>query len=364
MKKIEVIIPGSNPYPVYIGHGVFDKINNLIKEKNSASNILAVLDKNAYKLHREKIETAFMKFENKVKILKLKSSDKLKSHESLEKIYTALQRNYFTRDSLILAIGGGIIGDIAGFAAATYNRGIPYIQIPTTLLAAVDSSVGGKTGINFSSTKNSIGSFHQPEIVVADTEFFETLPNEEILCGLGEIVKYGFLSDERFYSYVSKNINQVFDLNKQVIERLIFDSVKFKSDVVAADEKEKSLRKILNLGHTFAHAIEAEQNYKIKHGAAVIVGIASSLYLSNRLGILNHDRLMKFISLLENFCGKIKIRSYDTGKIINIMLRDKKNLGNKIKFVLVEEIGKILLDVEADRKSIKYSLDKGIKLFS
>ncbi|MFC2136166.1 3-dehydroquinate synthase [Bacteroidota bacterium] len=364
MKKIEVKIPGKSPYMVYVGQGVFGKINKLIKENNLHSNILAVVDKHVYKLHHVKIKATFNIAGVNVKILELRSSEKFKTHETLHKIYSALQRNNFTRDSLILALGGGIIGDIAGFAAATYNRGIPYIQIPTTLLAAVDSSVGGKTGINFGSTKNSVGSFHHPEFVIADIEFFDTLPYEEILCGLGEIVKYGFLSDERFYSYVSKNINSIFDLKKQVIERLVSESIKFKRDVVAADEKEKSLRKILNLGHTFAHALEVEQNYKIKHGAAVIVGIACSFYLSNALGILQQDLLKKYVFLLKNFAGKIKIKSFDKNKIINIMLRDKKNEGNQIKFVLMQNIGKVLLDVEADRKSINYSLDKGIKLFS
>lgn len=364
MEKTEIKIPHKTPYTVYIGKGILSKLNNLLNEKKLYRNIFTIIDKQVYKYHRSKIDSVLNQEDDNVKVLLLKSSENLKTTDSLHKIYSSLQKYNFGRDTLILAVGGGIVGDIAGFAAATYNRGVQYIQIPTTLLAAVDSSVGGKTGLNFGRIKNSIGSFYQPQMVITDTEFFNTLPDKEILSGVGEIVKYAFISDTRLCSYIFRNINSLYELNNRVTDKIISSTVRFKRDVIIADEKEKSIRKILNLGHTFAHAIEVEQNYKIKHGAAVIVGIACSLFLSCRLGILPENKMLKHIEALKKLAGKVRIKSFNNEKIINIMRLDKKNKDNKIKFVLLQEIGKILIDVEADLKSVDYSLNEGLKLFS
>lgn len=363
MKKINVELK-NNPYEIFFGNGCFKEINKLIKTKNLPTNVFAVIDNNFYSEWEKTIyKNTDGKF-SKFNFIKINANEKNKSFDTLQKIFKELIDNNYSRDTLIVSIGGGIIGDIAGFAAATFSRGVKYIQVPTTLLAAVDSSIGGKTGINFESTKNIIGSIYQPEFVLIDTNFFKTLPKKEILCGTGEIVKYAYLTNEKFYAFILKNVDKIFSLDKKTIEFIINECAGFKGSVVEADEKELGLRKILNLGHTFAHGIEVEQNYKIKHGEAVIIGLACALYLSNKTGLLKDERFKRYSLLINKFKDEIKISSYNKHKIFGIMQRDKKNINNKIKFVLLRKAGEVVLDYEAENKLVFESIDYGLKLFS
>jgi 3-dehydroquinate synthase len=263
----------------------------------------------------------------------------------------------------VLAIGGGITGDVAGFAASTYMRGIKYVQVPTTLLSAVDSSVGGKTGINFNDTKNIIGSFYQPDLVLIDSNFFKTLHNEEILCGVGELIKYAFITSPKFSKYLINNLENILSLDEKTIVKVISESVRYKGDVVFNDEKERGLRKVLNFGHTFAHAVEVEQNHKVKHGQAVIIGIACALYLSKKVGLINDEQLKNYLRILKPFEKLISVKKYDRNKLYSIMGRDKKNTSGNIKFVLIKDIGQIVLDYEAEKKDVFYAIDNGLALF-
>ncbi len=362
MKKIEIKIPGKE-YNVYLGKNTFVQLLKILKREKLTNNILLVIDKNVNKYYSKLIEKTFSSINSNYKKIVLATSEKTKSFETLSKIHSTLIKNNFSRDSIIIALGGGITGDITGFAAATYMRGIKYIQIPTTLLAAVDSSVGGKTGINFGNTKNIIGSFHQPELVLIDTDFFKTLPKEELLCGVGEIIKYCFLTDEKFFNYVKNNIQNLLSLNPSSIQRVIIKSIEFKGNVVSADEKESGVRKILNLGHTFAHAFEVEQNHKLKHGQAVVVGITCSLYLSKELNIISESNFRKYLDFLLLFSNRIKLRKVNVTTIYNIMGKDKKNRANEIRFVITNKIGNILTDVPASKKSVVDSIKKGILHF-
>ena len=281
----------------------------------------------------------------------------------MQKIYESLLENDYSRDTLLIAIGGGIIGDICGFVAATFSRGIQYVQVPTTLLSTVDSSVGGKTGINFGKTKNIIGAFNQPNFVLIDVNFLQTLNHEELLSGLGEVVKYAYLTNLKFYKYIKKNIAEVLNKNPKVLTRIISESVRFKGDVVVSDEKETGNRKMLNLGHTFAHAFEVETKYKLKHGQAVIVGIASALFLSNKLGLMTEEKLNELLELIYMFKDEINFGKINLDNAISIMQRDKKNRDGKIKFVLLQDVGTIVLDVEASHDEIIYALESGIGVF-
>ena len=237
------------------------------------------------------------------------------------------------------------------------------MQVPTTLLATVDSSVGGKTGINFEDTKNIIGAFNQPKFVLIDSTFVSTLSKKEMLSGLGEVIKYAYLTNPKFYQYVLSNIDNILGRKQDVLEKIIEESVRFKGDVVTNDEKETGARKMLNLGHTFAHALEVEQNFKIKHGHAVIIGIACALHLSHRLNLMNDKKLESLLGLVSQFKDLIKISEVDYKKSIAIMKRDKKNRDGKIKFVLLKDIGKILIDVEASERDMKYALKMGLSIF-
>ncbi len=362
MKKIKVKAL-SKEYPVYIGNKIFSSISNLIVEHSLTKNLFVVVDKNVLELHPGCV-SAFNKNKfNKINILVFDSSEKNKNSKSVERIYNSLIKNNYGRDSVVIAIGGGITGDIVGFAASTFGRGVQFVQVPTTLLAAVDSSVGGKTGINFGATKNLIGSFYQPDFVLIDTSFLRTLPEEEIICGIGEIIKYAFLSDQKLFDDIKINFKKLFNLNSAVTAKTIETCVRFKAGVVEADETESGLRKILNLGHTFAHAFEVEQNYKIKHGQAVAVGLVCALFLSNQLGFINSRNLDKYLGLPFLFQGKINFESCNVENVFNIMLRDKKSREGKIKFVLLTEPGKLLIDVEATKEQVIRSIEDGVSYF-
>ena len=363
MQKIRINIP-SKEYNVYLGEGTFSQLPNLIKKQNLNGNILFVLDSNVKKYYAELITSVIDSLPQKVRAIIINSSEKNKSYQTLQKIHSFLISNNYGRDSVIVAMGGGIVGDIAGFAASTYMRGIKYIQIPTTLLSSVDSSVGGKTGINFENTKNIIGSFYQPEFVIIDTKFFNTLPVEERLCGLGEIIKYCFLIDKRFFNYVKNNVENILNNNPPALKKVIIESIKFKGGVVEADEKESGVRKVLNFGHTFAHAFEVEQKHKLKHGQAVIVGSVCAAILSFKIGVITHKDLDKYLNFLLPFNNKIKLKNVNNAKLIEIMLLDKKSRNNTIKFVLIKNIGEILTDVSVSKSIINETLSETIAHFS
>ena len=362
MKKINVSLQ-NNSYDVLIGENIFGKVFNEIKKRKLNKNILVIVDTSVQKLHGDYIASSLDAGDMKIVTMKLNLSEKSKSFDSVKKIYDVLLKKGFGRDSLIVAVGGGIIGDVAGFAAATFMRGIQLVHLPTTLLAAVDSSIGGKTGVNYFDSKNIVGAFYQPKLVLIDTNFLKTLSQAEWICGVGEITKYAFLISKQFQKYFIKYFDSLIGREIDTVQKIIFESVKFKGSVVSEDEKEADLRKILNFGHTFAHAFESEQNYKIKHGEAVIIGIASSLFLSNRLNVLTDGKFDNFKKILEQFFDLITIKNYNAANIYRIMSVDKKNRASKIRFVLIQDIGEILLNVEASKNDVIDSINFGANLF-
>ena len=363
MEKIKIKLP-SYPYEVLIADGLINNLNEIIEERKLKKNIFAVIDKNFYTLYKKQLEETFTPPLGKFTFLSIDARESQKTISTLRKIYSSLVVSNYSRDSLLIAIGGGIVGDVAGFAAATYARGIQYIQVPTTLLSAVDSSVGGKTGINFGSTKNIIGSFYQPRLVLIDTALLKTLPKREITSGIGEIVKYAFLMKDDFFEYLHSNLHNLLDLKNDVTTKIILESVKYKSSIVIKDEKEESgIRKALNLGHTFGHAIEIERKHKLRHGEAVLVGLACALFLSNKLGMLDDKKLLKGLDLIKRVSYNIKITKYDENRILSLMKRDKKSENEIYKFVLLKDFGKVQIDVEASNDDVIYALREGINQF-
>ncbi|MCF6269595.1 MAG: 3-dehydroquinate synthase [Melioribacteraceae bacterium] len=362
MERINIYLP-QNGYDVHFGENVFEQLLEIINSLNLNSNLFLVIDKNVFELYSNLIDATLNSHKGKTNSLIIEVSEELKSFETLQNIYSSLIANNYTRDTLLVAIGGGIIGDICGFAAATFSRGIEYIQVPTTLLSAVDSSVGGKTGINFGKTKNIIGAFNQPNFVLIDVNFLDTLNNEEMLSGIGEVIKYAYLTNHNFYEYVKNNIDSIYSKDHNVLLEIIKESVRFKGDVVISDEKENGNRKMLNLGHTFAHAFEVETNYKLKHGQAVIVGIASALFLSFKIGFITNQKLEELLELIYLFKSEIKVDNLNSENLISIMQRDKKNRDGKIKFVLLKDVGSILLDVEANNNDITFAIENGTNIF-
>ena len=362
-KKIKVKLK-DNPYEIFVGESIFKNINNYIEKYYLYKNILLIIDEKVYSLHKKKFKEFPKNKFPKINYYPVQVKESVKSYNSLNKIHTYLLNKNYGRDTTIVAVGGGVIGDLSGFAASTYMRGVQLIHVPTTLLAAVDSSVGGKTGINFNGRKNIIGTFYQPHLVIVDTDFLSTLPKAELTSGLGEIVKYSYLWNEDFFKYLNNNYLEIYNYNKSVFQRLIYDSLSIKSSVVEKDEKEGGLRKILNLGHTFAHAFESLSNFKVKHGQAVVAGLAASFYLSNQLGIINDGDLKKYLSLPSQIKIGSFLKSIDNKKILNIMKSDKKNKDSQIRFVLLKNIGEILLDVNAKPSQIFSAIIKTKKLFN
>lgn len=363
MKTIDVNLR-ENSYPVIIGKNIFGNFEKIAADKKLFRKVFFIADKKMYAAHKNLIDKQYSKFENKKYFALFEAAEKNKSFKSVQSFLDHLLGEGYGRDSLLVVAGGGIAGDIAGFTASIFARGIQFVQIPTTLLAMVDSSVGGKTGINFNHTKNIIGSFYQPKLVLIDTDFLKTLPEDEIVCGLGEVVKYGLLIGEDFYFMIKKNLKKILNLDANLITNIIGECVKFKAGIVEKDEKEeKGLRKILNLGHTFAHAIEVDQKHKIKHGQAVIIGLACALHLSNKIGLLSDKSLAEYLSLIVLFSDKIKIENLNIARCYGIMKRDKKNKNDKIKFVLLSGAGKLMVDVEASKEDVFYAYNNGIQYF-
>ena len=355
MKEIKVQLK-DNSYKILIGNSILTRLHEFINFENKK--VLAVIDENVFKYFDKKLTSELSKVSKGIKIYLVKSGEKTKSYSEVQKIHSFMLSNNFGRDSIIVAIGGGVTGDLVGFAASTFMRGIKLIHIPTTLLAAVDSSIGGKTGINFNHKKNMIGTFYQPELVFIDIQFFKTLPPIELTSGIGEIIKYAYLADKEFFQFLQNSFTKIYEQEPQVLTEIILKSAGIKASVVSQDEKETGLRKILNLGHTFAHAFESALDFKIKHGEAVSAGLVSALYLSEKLKLITKTDLNEFLELPLRMKMNKKLKALDKDKVLEIMKSDKKNYQGKIKFVLIAGIGNILIDMEASNKDIYWALGK------
>ena len=364
MKPIKLIVKTkSDSYPILIGSKIIKDLTlHLRKNSINFNKCLLIIDKNVPKKMISKI-TRSLKRKEIFKFL-FNANEKNKNFNNVNKILQILLHKNFSRFDCVITIGGGITGDVGGFAASLYKRGLRFINIPTTLLAQVDSSVGGKTGINTKEGKNLLGSFYQPKMVIIDTEFLKSLPKREIACGYGEIFKHSLILNKNFFKYLNDNFSKILNLKSPYIEKAIYESCKIKKAIIEKDEKEKNLRKILNFGHTFAHAFEATLGYskKLNHGEAVILGIVTALKFSLNTKIIS---LKDFKSILGHvFNAKLPsdIKNYfskkDLNKILKFMLKDKKNVSKKINLILLKKIGLAEINNEYSNLEIKEFLKK------
>ena len=358
MKLIKLKVKtNTQEYPIIIGSDIVSNISKITKDNLiNFRKCLLVVDKNISKNFVLKIKKSLNK--KNIYIYFFEANEINKNQNSVNKILNILLSKNFSREDCLISVGGGITGDTSSFAASLFKRGLKFINIPTTLLSQVDSSIGGKTGVNTKYGKNLIGSFYQPNLVISDIQFLKTLPKREIICGYGEILKHSLIANKNFFSFLNKNSNKILNLTSPFIERAIYKSCKIKKDVVEKDEKEKGLRKILNFGHTFAHAYEASLGYskKLNHGEAVILGMKTALNFSlkkkllkknEHSSILNHISNSNLPSAISKFF-KVK----DLNKILSFMLKDKKNNSDKISLVLLKKIGAPLIDREYNKKSL------------
>ncbi|UCH64654.1 MAG: 3-dehydroquinate synthase [Ignavibacterium sp.] len=358
MKKV-IVKSQQGSYPVTIGDSYLDKLQQQLEKSNLLSSLFLIIDENVANHHLSAIQSAVSGYKGKISYSLLPAGERTKSYTHLQKIHERLLNYNFGRDTTLIAIGGGVTGDLAGYAAASYMRGLPLVHIPTTLLAMIDSAIGGKTGINFKGKKNIIGAFYQPRLVFVDTMFLSSLPKREFNSALGELIKYGLISNKDFYAFLEDYFEKIKSSDRRTINKAIIESIKIKDGVVEKDEFEQSgVRKILNLGHTFAHAIESNLGFRIKHGEAVTAGIVCALFLSNKLGLLSSGKLDQFLSLPKKIGVPRIIKSVDEANMIEAMYSDKKNRGDKILFVLLSDIGKIVVDAPAEKWDIVFAIKR------
>jgi len=364
VKPIKLNIKTKNEsYPILIGTNIISKISNFFSDNSINFNqCLLVIDKKVPKKFISKINNSFKR--KNIHKYYFNANEVNKNQKSVNKILNFLLKKNFSREDCLISVGGGITGDITGFAASLFKRGLQFINVPTTLLSQVDSSIGGKTGVNTRYGKNLIGSFYQPKLVISDIDFLKTLSTRELVCGYGEILKHSLISDRKFFNFLNKNVLNVLELKSPFIEKAIFQSCKIKKTIVEKDEKEKNIRKILNFGHTFAHAYEASLGYskKLNHGEAVILGIITALKFSLKNNLIEK----KQFNLIINHCNDIKlptnIKKYfsikDLNKILSFMMKDKKNNSKKIKLILLKNIGYTISNTQYNKNIIKLFLKK------
>ena len=367
MKPIKLRInTKTQEYPIIIGSNLLSNISKIMKDNSVHSKqCLLLIDKNISKKIILRIKKSLTK--KNVYVHFFKANEISKNINSINKILDILLNKNFSRNDCLISVGGGITGDIGGFAASLFKRGMKFINIPTTLLSQVDSSIGGKTGVNTKYGKNLIGSFYQPNLVITDIEFLKTLPKREIICGYGEILKHSLIANKNFYNFLNKNSKNIINLYSPFLEKAIYESCKIKKDVVQKDEKEKGLRKILNFGHTFAHAYEATLKFskKLNHGEAVMLGMITALNFSLQEKLIKKKEFQSIMNHFSNLNLPSSINRYfgskDLNKILSFMSKDKKNSSNKINLILLKGVGSPVINKEYSKKNLSLFLKKYLR---
>ena len=355
MNVLQVELDQNRSYPIYIGSGLLQQADLLSRHIRSKQ-VLVVSNETVAPLYLSKLEQALIEYQLESVILP--DGEQYKTFEHLESIFNQLLAKKFSRNATLIALGGGVIGDMGGFAAACYQRGIAFIQIPTTLLAQVDSSVGGKTGVNHPLGKNMIGAFYQPQCVIADANVLDTLDDRQLAAGLAEVIKYGLIRDLAFLEWLETNMARLLARDKAALAYAIERSCQNKAEVVGEDEFESGVRATLNLGHTFGHAIETGSGYgHYLHGEAVAIGTCFAADLSKRLGWLSSTDVARIIAIFQ--AAGLPVTppaTMTTAQYVELMSVDKKNLDGKIRVILLEAIGKASLPINVDLPQLEATL--------
>ena len=336
--KILNVDLGDKSYPIYIGTDLLSS-KSILTKHIQGKQVMIVTNTTIAPLYLEKLKAVLEGFN--VESVVLPDGEKFKTLETLNKVFDALMKSKFDRSSTLVALGGGVVGDITGFAAASYQRGVDFIQVPTTLLSQVDSSVGGKTGVNHELGKNMVGAFYQPKAVIIDADTLDTLSNQEYSAGMAEVIKYGLLGNADFLSMLEVNIESIMNRKKDLIIEIIFNSCKDKARIVALDEFERGKRALLNLGHTFGHGIENAFGYgNYLHGEAISIGMVMAAKLSMDEGHLSNEDAIRVENILSKANLPIVIKkSIDSETLIEAMSLDKKSIDGKIRLVLLKALG-------------------------
>lgn len=348
---------GDKSYDIVIGHDLKQQIMDFIRRCRFSRKALLITDTNIAPLYGEKVQAVLNEAGLDAKIAVIDAGEQSKSLACAETLYTQAIEHGLDRKSPVIALGGGVVGDLAGFIAATFMRGVPFIQMPTSLLAQVDSSVGGKVAVNHALGKNLIGAFYQPKAVFMDLDMMKSLPQREIATGLGEVVKYGYIYDRDFYEYLLAHKDEILNLNSNAVSHIIARSCEIKADVVSQDEKESGLRAILNFGHTLAHAIEKETQYKkYNHGEAVAIGMVGAAKISAKLGMIDEKIVDDMEKLLAMFNLPQKAENCRAENIYADIFHDKKTVNGTVNWVLLQDIGKVCISKNVPEKIVKEAI--------
>lgn len=338
---------GKRSYRIIIGNKITASLASQIKKLGLGDDAIIITNPRIKKIAGIQLAGALKKAGISYVFQTVPDSEKSKSQSTAFKLIDDISRNARLKQPFIIALGGGVVGDLAGFVASLYKRGIPYIQVPTTLLAQVDSSIGGKVGIDLACGKNLVGAFYQPKLVFSDISFLKTLPRNEIMCGLAEAVKYGLIKDRALFEYLERNYQKALTLDEKCLEYIVNKCALIKAKIVAQDEKEtKSIRTMLNFGHTIGHAIEAAGSFKAySHGQAVALGMLAAAEISLSLGLLYSPEktFARIKNLLRDIGLPVKIKGVNPEKIIKAHAFDKKFIRGRNRFVLIKQIGHVVI---------------------
>ncbi|CAG9186619.1 3-dehydroquinate synthase [Cupriavidus pampae] len=339
---------GARSYPIHIGGGLLGRAD-LLQPHVRGQHAVIVTNETVGPLYAARVEAALTSLGKTVRVVTLPDGERFKQWETLNLIFDALLRAGADRKTTLIALGGGVVGDMTGFAAACYMRGVPFVQMPTTLLAQVDSSVGGKTGINHPLGKNMIGAFHQPNAVIADIEALKTLPARELAAGLAEVIKHGAIADADYFEWIAEHIDALNACDTTRMAEAVRRSCEIKASVVAQDEREGGLRAILNFGHTFGHAIEAGMGYgEWLHGEAVGCGMVMAADLSHRLGFIDVQTLARIRTLTQKAMLPVVAPDLGVDRYIELMKVDKKAEAGSVKFILLRKLGEAFITTVPD----------------
>ncbi len=352
---------GERSYDIVIDAGILSGIGERMKEFRFSPKTAIVSNPTVFKLYGDAVMNSIKNAGFECFSVIIPDGEEYKNYNQTYQILTELLKNKLDRNSCVIALGGGVIGDITGFAASIYMRGIHFIQVPTTLLSQVDSSVGGKTGVNHELGKNMIGTFYQPKLVWIDIDTLKTLPQRELLCGIAEIIKYGVIWDEELFEFLEKNRDPILTLDAERLMHIIKRSCGIKAEVVSKDERESGLRAILNYGHTVGHAVETETGYsKFLHGEAVAIGMHIEARLSEIMGLIDKKQVSEIKALIDSYGLPSELPpGLNADNLIPHMRLDKKTEAGEMKFILPEKIGKVRIRKGINIENITKALSKG-----
>jgi len=355
MEKLRVNL-GDDSYDIKFAAD-FSGLVDSMSEVNAPKKLLIVTDTNVRDLYADEVKNILEAADYDVDIYAFEAGEENKVMDTILGICGACVENKLDRNSMIVALGGGVVGDMAGFGAAIYMRGIRFVQIPTTLLSQSDSSVGGKTGIDFADSKNILGAFHQPELVYINVSTLKTLPTEQFVSGMGEVIKHGIIQDSEFFDYLIKNADKIKALDKDALIYMAKVNCTIKARVVEQDEKESGLRAILNFGHTIGHAVESVYDFRKTHGECVGLGMVAASYIAMKRGMISERQLKIIEDILLLYGFEIRVKLADKNLVWQFMQRDKKKLEGRLKFVLPVNIGEVVQTTDVTSDEVYEALD-------